>query len=77
MLDAFAHRYPNINRFVSERGWIEIGSDEYSMSFIRALDPGGLVWEGEQFYDSLDNALADLERGLAQWLKEVVGTGDE
>ncbi len=73
MPDAFAHRYPNIKRFVSERGWIEIGSDEYSMSFIRALYPGGLVWEGEQFYDSLD----DLERGLAQWLKEVAGTGDE
>lgn len=77
MSDAFAHRYPNINRFILEQGWIEIGSDEYSMSFIRALDPGGLVWEGELFYDSLDDALADLERGLAQWLKEVAGKGDE
>lgn len=77
MPDVFAHRYLNINRFVSERVWIEIGSDKYSMSFIRALDPGGLVWEGEQFYDSLDDALADLERGLAQWLKEVAGMADE
>ncbi len=77
MTDDFAHRYPNINRFIFERGWIEIGSDEYSRSFIRALDPGGLVWEGEQFYDSLDDALADLERGLAQWLKEMAGKGDE
>jgi hypothetical protein len=77
MSDDFAHRYPNIHRFVFERGWIEVGSDEYSSSFIRALDPGGLVWEGAQLYDSLDEALADLERGLAQWLKEVAGTGDE
>jgi hypothetical protein len=77
MSDAFAHRYPNIDRFVFEQGWIEIGSDEYSLSFIRALGPGGLVWEGEQFYDSLDDALADLERGLAQWLKEIAGKGDE
>lgn len=77
MSDDFARRYPIINRFVFERGWIEVGSDEYSLSFIRALDPGGLVWEGKQFYDTLDDALADLERGLAQWLKETAGKGDE
>jgi hypothetical protein len=75
MSEHFARRYPNINRFVFERGWIEIGSDEYSTSMIRALDPGGLVWEGKEEYDSLDEALADLERELAQWMKEM--TGDE
>lgn len=62
MSDDFARRYPIISRFVFERGWIEAGSDEYSSSFTRALDLGGLVWEGEQFYDTLDDALADLER---------------
>ena len=76
MLGNFAHQYPNVNRFVFEYGWIEIGSDDYSRSLIRALDPGGLVWEGKAVYDSLDEALADLERGLAQWMKEV-GAGDE
>jgi hypothetical protein len=76
MADDLAHCYPGIRRFVFEQVWIEIGTDEYSMSFIWALDPGGLVWEGEQFYDSLDDALADLERGLAQWLKEMTGKGD-
>ena len=50
MAGDFAHRYPNVNRFVFERGWIEIGADEYSLSFIRALDPGGLVWEGKEVY---------------------------
>ena len=73
MADDFAHRYPNVNQFVFERGWIEIGADEYSRSLIRALDPGGLVWEGKKVYESLDEALADLERGLAQWMKEVAG----
>lgn len=66
MSDDFANRYPNIDRFVFEQGWIEIGSNEYSLLFIRALDTGGLVWEGTQFYDTLDDALADLERGLTQ-----------
>lgn len=73
----FARRYPNIHRFVFEQGWIEVGSDEYRKSFIRALDPGGMVWEGEQFYNSLDEALADLDRGLAHWLKEMAETDDE
>jgi len=77
MRDDFALRYPSINRFILERGWIEIGSDDYSDSFVRALDPGGLVWEGQQFYDSLDDALADLERGLVQWTKEISETSDE
>ena len=73
MAGDFAHRYPNVNRFVFERGWIEIGADEYSRSLIRALDLGGLVWEGKEGYGSLDEALTDLERGLAQWMKEVAG----
>jgi hypothetical protein len=66
MSEDFTYRYPNIQQFVFEQGWIEIGFDDYNQSFIRALDPGGLVWEGKQFYDSLEDALADLERGLAQ-----------
>jgi len=77
MVDKFAQHYPTIDRFIFEHGWIEIGSDEYSTSFIRALDPGGMVWEGKQFYDTLEDALADLERGLAQWLKEMAGNSDE
>ena len=73
MADDFAHRYPNVNHFVFERGWIEIGADEYSPSLIRALDP--VAWFGKEktVYESLDEALADLERGLAQWMKEVAG----
>jgi hypothetical protein len=75
--DDFERRYPNITRFVFEQGWIELGSDDYSPSFVRALDPGGMVWEGEPFYDSLDDAFADLERGLAQWVSENLGDSDE
>lgn len=62
--------YPNLNHIVFERCWIEIGFDEYSQSFICALDHGGMVWEGRQFYDSLAEAMTDLERGLAQWMQE-------
>ena len=62
--------YPTIARWVLEFGWIEIGQDEMSRSFVRALDEGGMVWEGQDQYDTLDAALQDLEVGLAAWMRE-------
>ncbi len=43
--DLFANTFPNITRWVTEQGWIEIGQDENSKSLVRAIDPGGLVWK--------------------------------
>lgn len=50
-----------------------MGRDDDSplTSFIRALDCGGMVWEGADDYPSLDAAFADLERGLTAWMQEV------
>jgi hypothetical protein len=36
--------YPTIARWVQEYGWIELGQDDMSQSFVRALDDGGMVW---------------------------------
>jgi hypothetical protein len=47
-------------------GWIEIGHN--SGSFIRVLDEGGLVWESDKPYTSIDQALADAEQAIAEWL---------
>ena len=74
---AFAERYPNIDAFVTGYGWIEVGYIEHTQSFIRALNEGGWVWEGKHTYDSLDDAWADLEQGLADWMKEVTGNYGE
>jgi hypothetical protein len=62
--------YPTIARWVMEYGWIEIGHDDTSRSFVRALDEGGLVWEGQEDYATLDDALRDLETRLAAWMRE-------
>ena len=62
--------YPTIARWVMEYGWIEIGQDDMSRSFVRALDEGGLVWEGQEAYGTLDDALRDVEAGLAAWMQE-------
>jgi hypothetical protein len=63
--------YPNIAYFVDEIGYIEIGRDEDSplTSFIRALDAGGMIWEGKDEYETLDEAFQDLEAGLGEWMR--------
>lgn len=70
MTDAFAAAYPNIAQWVrDEEGWLELGSDEFSSSFIRAMNTGGTVWEGADDYPTLDAALADVDAGIAEWLE--------
>jgi len=50
--------------------WIEIGWDEHSRSFSKAFDEGGTVWEGAEEYETVDQALQALEKGLAAWMEE-------
>ena len=70
MAQSFQATYPTIARWVIEYGWIEIGQDDMSRSFVRALDEGGLVWEGQEDYATLDNALQDLEAGPIAGMRE-------
>lgn len=67
---SFETRYPHIAAWVQD-GWIEIGRDDYSRSLVRALDIGGMVWEGAEEYDSLDEALRALDEGIAGWCEEM------
>jgi hypothetical protein len=66
----FAETYPHIERWLDEQGWIEMGQDEYSSSFVRAIDPGGLVWEGKDTYRTTDAALHDMNKALGKWWEE-------
>jgi hypothetical protein len=66
---SLAAEYPNLAAWVQD-GWVEIGYTDYTQSFVRALDEGGMVWEGAPSYPSLDAALAALDAGIAAWLKE-------
>lgn len=66
----FEQAYPHVARWVRSRGWIEMGQDDFSRSFVRALDIGGMVWEGERSYPSVDEALRGLETGLATWMRQ-------
>ena len=67
----FSSTYPNIAEWTESYGWIEIGQDNYSQSFVRALDMGGMVWEGKPKYKTVDAALDDLEAALEKIIEEI------
>jgi len=67
----FSSTYPNIAAWTESYGWIEIGQDDFSQSFARALDIGGMVWEGKSKYKTVDAALDDLEAALEKIIEEI------
>lgn len=69
MSESHDQRYPNIAAWVQD-GWIELGRDDFSRSFIRVLDIGGLVWEGTAEYETVEAALLDAEAAIAAWFEE-------
>jgi hypothetical protein len=68
MNGTFERLYPHIAQWVQAYGYIELGYDDYSRSFVRALDIGGMIWEGQERYPMLDEALQALERALGEWM---------
>jgi hypothetical protein len=66
----FAGSYPALAEWVEGWGWIESGRDDFSTSFIRVLDIGGMIWEGAPVYPSVDAALQAAETATAAFLKK-------
>lgn len=64
----FEKAYPQLDIWVKNRGWIEIGADENSDSWIRILDEGGMVWESED--KSLNKSLKSAELFLEEYLND-------
>jgi hypothetical protein len=67
--DSFEGRYPHIASWV-QHGWIEIGRDDRGQPFLRAMDIGGVVWEGNGGYPCLDQAMPALDNGIGESLEE-------
>lgn len=64
----FEKAYPQLDLWLKERGWVEIGADENSDSWIRIIDEGGLVWESEE--KSLNKSLKSVELFLKSYMEE-------
>ena len=77
MKNSFDKKYRYIARWVEEHeGWIELGYniDSPLNSFIRALDCGGMPWEGLQSYETIDLALEDADNALSVILQDLYGS---
>ena len=73
---SFDALYPHLARWVTEFGWLEIGYDSMTDSFIRAVHPGGDSWKGRRSYETLDAALAHAEAGVARLVGEEYDSTD-
>ena len=68
----FSKNYPNVDWWVNTQGWVELGSDDYSNSWLRILDEGGMCWEDKDS-SSLDEALSEADRWLSSEIQDRFG----
>lgn len=67
----FDQRYPNLTAWIlGGDAWIELGQNDFSDSLVRILDIGGMIWESDERYETVDQALAVAEAALAEWVEE-------
>lgn len=67
----FDQQYPHLSAWIlGGDGWIELGQDDFSRSLVRILDSGGLIWESDQRFKTVAEALAAAEVALAAWVEE-------
>lgn len=51
----FDQQYPHLASWIlSGDGWIELGQDDFSRSQVRILDIGGMIWESDERYATID-----------------------
>ena len=72
-MPSFEEAYPALQQWVTSHGWIEVGLIEEFSSMIQVLNEGGLIWEGEASYPSLDVAFKAADEAIARWLEEEYG----
>jgi hypothetical protein len=68
----FSENYPNVDYWVETQGWVELGTDMHSNSWVRILDIGGMYWEDEDS-KSLDEALRNADIWLSSEIQDRFG----
>ncbi len=70
MAQSFEGKYPLVSEWVEHFGWVEIGYDDNRRSFVRVLDIGGMIWEGDESYESIDAMFNALELAIGAWKEQ-------
>ena len=63
MSTTISDQFPNVAGWVQD-GWIELGPTDWTRSFIRVMDEGGMVWEGKERYDTIEAAFAEADAAI-------------
>ena len=50
---------------------VNLTLSRYDDVFIRAIDAGGVAWESNAKFSSMDEALSALDKGIADWCDEI------
>ena len=69
---SFEEKYPFIASWVAD-GQIQIGQGDSSYSYepmAAVIDAGGVVWETNDPFTSLDALFDEMERGIGRWCNE-------
>lgn len=66
---SFEATYPATARWINEFGRVEIGTAGFTDSFVKAIDRDGICWGGKGEYQSIDEALQDMEKGIKALLE--------
>jgi hypothetical protein len=66
---SFEAIYPAITRWIKEFGRIEIGTAGITDNFVKAIDRDSVQWGGKGEYESIDEALQDMEHGIKAFLE--------
>lgn len=64
----FENRHSNIAQWIQD-GTIEIGFEHGRGIVARAIDEGGMVWEGDNL-KNMKNAMRVLDAGIKKWCDE-------
>jgi hypothetical protein len=69
-MSSFDEMYPALSEWISGSGWVEVGAIDGFSTMIQVLDGGGLIWEGESSYPSVDAAFRAAEAAVVRWIEE-------
>lgn len=68
MKNSFEKIYPYLHLFINYQGWLELGPDEHSNSWVRVLDEDGMRLECDQ--DTLGESLDEAEFWAKEWMTD-------
>jgi hypothetical protein len=70
VVPTFTAIFPHIARWVVEGGCVQLGQLSNTGSKVSAIKETGVAWEATRDYSDMDDLLRDLDKGIAQWVRE-------